>query len=509
MIVSYEKLHTAKIISEEVFIPLGNGIEVLIPPGAQNGDSWEVCVTPFTSPKPLAAAHLSDQTFLSNDEFLLSTINRNLVITNNDPAGVVSFLSKPDKSVPNFSSHKLTQFFNHIFLLIGRTLYWTDLDSYLAWYPDTINEADFRELEGETDNATALIRVNDILFIHFPQTIYIVEYTGKPTVVRILARSHGVGALSQHVIQAHQSAQYFLAIDNFYLYTPESGPKAIGQEIWKNFHRDTPNLSDVWSYLDLINNEVCWVTGDYLYAFNYLEGHWTRYSNEGLLAHTSTPWLRRHFDITHSPAESFSIVENNQITGLENLWLAGSTVCRELRENEIGGSVFGMRAPFLESDDISFGDIFNVKSVNAITFDASYDECYDGVRVLVSARNFVTEKVVWVDVGVWRSEDPLNRLTFKTQSGRILKFRFEMVIRENVSDGSRRFNGGQVAAGVFREVSDGSMRFDGKKKFVGKDVKRWDGKSDFGGKREFSYGYFELNAWGENIDPPSKLGPDK
>tara|TARA_R110000868_G_scaffold81743_1_gene231164 strand:- start:21437 stop:22966 length:1530 start_codon:yes stop_codon:yes gene_type:complete len=509
MIFSPDRIHTVQITAEETFIPIGDGLEVYFPPDAQNGDTWDLFITPFKTEQPLVTALLSEQVFLSSKREILSQLHKNLVIANNNTDGNFSFPTKQDQSIQDYRTEILVQFFNHLFLVKGKTVYWTDLDRYLNWYPDTNNEADFRELEGENDDATALVRVNDVLFLHFPQAIYSIEYIGKPTIVRILSRSQGTGAINPRAIAVHQSIQYFLGLDNFYLFSPESGVKAIGAEVWKGFVAFCTDFSKVWSYVDIINFEICWVFEDRILAFNYREGHWTKMSSEGIVAHTSTGWIN-NLQVIEQGVESESIIDTDKFAGLENLWVTADRVCREMRLTDKVSGAFTTETPYLISDNFTYGDIFRIKTVDVITFDCRYDNLYDGIRVYISAREFVTDRVVWKEVGVWRQRGRTKQLDFPGVAGRVFKYKFELVPFDNKSDGLRYFNEGQDADGIGKDTNDGFYYFDGdKEENRARQVQYFDGQITSNNMITETFGYFEINAWGEVMDMPVNVGPEK
>lgn len=190
----------------DAFVPLGDGIEVQIPEGAQAGDRWEVCVVPYQEPKPLSHAVLGDSVFVSNNQRLLSEIKTNLVQTHRDTKYTEGWTDLASKATYNLRSTKLAVHYNHVFLAKGRTLHWTDLDHIWNWYPRPTNEADFRTIEWESDDITAIIEVNDTLFVHFPTAVYTCDYIGKPTIVRINQRNEGHGAIGQNCIVAHRNS---------------------------------------------------------------------------------------------------------------------------------------------------------------------------------------------------------------------------------------------------------------------------------------------------------------
>jgi hypothetical protein len=474
----------------------------MLPANVQNGDSWDIIIEPFVTSQFVGSTFLGDSVLLSNELELLSEIKGNLVQTPNNSAGVFQHFCKPDVVIPNYRTPILAQHYNHVFLVIGRTLYWTDLDSLWNWYPDTNSEADFRELEMESEEATGLVRVNELLYLHFPRAIYVVEYVGKPTIVRITSRCHGCGSINHRSLLANQNVQYFLGLDNFYLYGIEFGSKPIGTEIWKQFILECTDITAVWCYLDSINNEVCWVSGDIVWAFNYREGHWARYSSNGMQSHCTSAWRYNFTPISEFGdliiGETDSIIEKVKPRGIENLWVKGDRV----------GQCLLMESPFLESDDINYGDMNFNKGVDVVHFDANYGDPWMGIQVYISGRQYTADEPAWVDCGIWQRGRNNDQRDFPMVSAKCFRFKFVFVERQNTYDGTMTFGGGHNFDGAAKEVYDGSCQVEGANHSPIQ-VPKFEGLVVPSAEKDLNF--FVLHGWGERVDLPSKLliGPDK
>lgn len=489
----------AQSASTDAFTALGYGIEVALPEGCQNGDSWELSITPLQSNTHLGHTLLGGDIFVSNQEELLSVLRGNLLLTNNTTKG--SFDHRDQSNiVPNFRTPILATYFNHIFLAVDRTLFWTDLDSYWNWWPATDSEADFRVIEWETENITALCELNETLYLHFPKAIYECVYTGKPTIVRILKRVTGAGSINHRSVIATKNAMFFLGPENFYLWSVDHGLQEIGKEIWNKFLKSSPDPMTTWAYHDQRNQEICWVNNGLVWAFNYVEGHWQKYSADGILSHTSTGWLKSFHQIGHEC--TCSSIEPDQLKGLENLWVGCWGIAREARLKDGVGARMAMATPYLETDDLTYGDVHAVKSTDLVVLDACVKEPWSGIRVLVAGKRRVQEKTVWKDGGVWVDDLAQTHRDFSEVAGRALRFRFEMVDKVLKADGSVSANGGQQLDGSRVDSLDGSIKLDGSMKVKdGNEVPEPDD-----GERWFA----QLYAWGERVNLPEEIvGPDK
>lgn len=486
------------ITKEGAWTPIGYGLEILIPPDAIDTDSWTLEVTPFTTPQRVTYACVNDTVAITSSYELLSLITANIVVSYNDTAHTFNYPDKRSKCKLNHRSSHLVLFFNHLFLAIDRTLWWTDLDNLWNWYPTPSSEADFRDIEWEPSNITALTKFNDVLFIHFPNCIYSVEYVGKPTIVKIGNRISGAGAVNSRCTGTTKTALFFLGTDNFYLWSPDQGLQAIGAEVWGKFTLQVTDWSAVWCYVDQRNSEICWVSGDVTWAFNYLEKHWQKYDSNGATCHASVPWYPEPAVAGESDT---ALIDRVYPTGMENLWITATGICREQRPTDALDDCLTYTNPFLETDEISYNDNHFHKKVDLVFLDCDYDYPWHGVDLKVSTNNYVSERARWVKVG---RHDKFKRgshqqIDFKARQGRVIKFRFELVSNLDVSLNE---NGLDLWNGALH-CNDESQRF------MGRQYRRCDGTLLFDGAVQ-KLNRFEFHSWGQRVDIPQTLiGPDK
>lgn len=494
---------------EDAFVHIGQGIEVLVPKGAKSGDAWELKLTPFTTPKHLDHTILGHNLFIASNQEILSQIQGNLVVTPNEASATFNIPNTAAKCVQDYRTNMVEAFFNHIFVVRGRTLLWTDLDNVWEWQPHPTNEADFRIIEWESCDATGLARSSDNLYLHFPNAIYEVTYVGKPTIVRITAKVHGIGAVTPRSLVVHNNIQFFIGSDNFYVWSPDVGLNAIGKDVWKKFIAVRGPLNAIWAYVDQRNNEICWVSDSRVWAFNFLEKHWAIYSTDGILDHASSTWTDPTPGIV-AGSEWPTIIDKVSVVGLENLWVTENAVVREQRWNDPLTGCISMSIPFLETDDISYEDQHFEKRTDLVLVDAKSQHPWVGLRVRVSGRNFITHGSRWVDCGLWTQRLPQHQLNFPAVSGKVLKFRFELV--DCLAWNGLLPNGGLQLNGIHLDIANGEIIMDGRRNdFLGHQFICADGTQSLAevvaGQRS---GFFEINSWGERVILPSEVyGPDK
>lgn len=496
VIISNERIPGARRGDDQTFVPIGYGLEVALPRDVQNGDSWEILVEPFKTEDHLTTAILGGEVFLASPSEQLSVLSRNLVISNNPDNSTEDWLGK-SQVCKSYRTENIATFFSHIFLAIGRTLFWTDLDNYWNWNPAVDSEADFRIIEWEKEDITALVVLNDVLYIHFPSSIYECQYVGKPTIVRIIKRLTGSGAAFPRTCLATKSALFFMGTDSFYVWAPDAGLKDIGQEVWTMFLEASSTLSSTFAYHDIRNHEICWVNGSFIWAFNYQEGHWAKYSSDGVVDHCTAPWHVDFAPIASSTTDSN--IEPDQWNGLENLWIGPCGLVRESRDGDSLARVLPLEQPYLESDDFTYGDIHSYKDTDLVVLDAEIEFPWSEVEVGAAGKRRVSQETTWSTVGVWNED--MEHLDFVAVVGKALRFRF--ALKENLLrfDGSQYPNGGQKLDGKKLDLANGSVKADGATK-----------------PHELGYGWVEvvptakaeLYAWGERVNLPERLvGPDK
>ncbi len=159
------------------------------------------------------------------------------------------------------------------------------------------------------------------------------------------------------------------------------------------------------------------MSGEVIWAFNYLEKHWQKYDSNGAIAHATVPWYPN--PPTADEADT-ALINRVYPIGLENLWITPSGVVREQRWDDDLADCLAYSNPYLETDEISYGDNHFHKKVDLIFIDCDYDYPWHGVDASVSVNNYVSERTRWVKVGHLDKfqHGSLQQVDFLARSGR-------------------------------------------------------------------------------------------
>lgn len=491
-------------VFQDAFVPIGDGLEVLIPKDVQNGDTWELEIEPLKVAEHLHTTYLDDQLLVTNEAEILSAVHGNLLITNNQTDGSTNPEFGSEHPLPNHRATAIELLFNHVFIARGRNLWWTDLSNIWNWFPSTDSEADFRFIEWEQDDISALVQVNEVLYMHFPTAVYEVAYTGKPLVVRILERAVGAGAISSRAVQVAMAVQYFLSAEGFYLYTPDAGKQNFGADIWDDFAAEVTDFLSVWSYHDRVNQEICFVTPSSIWAYNYTERHWQRYTNNTLTDHVTLATSSNFTTIADHTEASIAKV---RLDGMVNVWTGEDGLLREYVFGDDVGGCLEMGNPFLESDDFTYGDVHFRKTVDDVVVDFETSEEFEGLVVWVSGRDGMTHVPVWKEFT--KMNTPGDNANAPAVKGKVLRVKLEAPVRYHYLDGSRFLNGGQDLSGLFVPSLDGHDKLDGSLLLDDFGTPVYDGRFsilELGYPKQFK---FEIAAVGFRVDLPAQIGPDK
>ena len=496
------------------FVPIGRGLEAVFPQDVEVGMTWTLAVFPLTEPEGLVHTNSQHSASVCDAYFVgpqtnLTRLYGNLALQVVDSARIFTPNNGAfERSVPSLKSSCMAQSFGHLIISDHNVVRWSDLNSFWSWNPDTSNESDYRILDWECQAITAIVRANDIVYIHFPDAFYPMSYVGKPAIYNISQQSHGTGAISQSSIIVHKNAQYFISLDNFYQTHPVDGNIPIGEEVWKEFTEECVDPKATWTYVDQVNREICWVYKTVngfsrILAFNYIERHWSRYSANNLLDHDLRLEYATEIDHTVEPCV---VTETDKVVGYKNVWLRWNGLVEDARQGDPLEECLDMEQPFLETDHFTYGDIFNKKCVDVVVIDSDYRLPWSGWKVEVSAKERVTDEAEFEDFGLWR------KYMIHTDSRSVdstsfqYRLKLDSVLEE---DGIIKVNGRTFDESVFRYVWDGtlygSLAFG--LPYRSEEFGYWDGDGqpthcpDFG---------CELYAWGERVEGVLKdVGPDK
>lgn len=323
---------------------------------------------------------------------------------------------------------------------------WSHLYDWNNWTPDTDSEADFYICSSvqrgwdATTGVTGLRKLGDMLLTYTPNGIYATRYVGLPRVMRTDPFISDVGNGLPWGLASTRNAHFFYDLneENFFMLTTE-GLRPIGDPIKSyvlaDVNADFELAQRTWAYVDQRKSEITWVyvsrnsTGafDRAVVYNYESNLWYARSVENLHSFVQAGRRARRIEEIQTQVGSLegqcgSLVESGDTMG--RLWGGGNTaILREAAATDETSSVLWMPDPQLETGDYIFDNIQRVKDVGSIAVDSAWDEAC-GVRVSVSARQRLTEAVSYVDKGFWRPGLYEQKLTFKHEAGKILRYRF-------------------------------------------------------------------------------------
>lgn len=185
-------------------------------------------------------------------------------------------------------------------------------------------------------------------------------------------------------------------------------------------------------------------------------------------------------------------------------------VCREQGGGDSLSRCVGMTAPYLETDDVSYGDLHLLKRTDLVMLDMRTSFPWVGVKVYVSGRHFMSHPDNWEYCGLWTQELFGKQIDFLAVAGKVLKFKFVLVDGLNLE--GVQLNGGLSLDGKRLDVANGEIIMDGSRSdFLGKQSVLLGGTETLDGLAHQSrLNFAEIRAWGERVDlPQSLVGPDK
>lgn len=377
-----------------------------------------------------------------------------------DPPGIVRVTQM---AVP--AGRYVRAFFDH--LVVGAPTYrgithldrvmWSSLRDFAQWRPGTENEADsyicteYQRMDSVLRGVTGVELLGDLCLIFTPSCIYGMQYAGLPRVMRVdpLVPDYGNGLLYATVALDGAVAWYDVHHAGFYIYRGQ-GPEPVGAGIDDYFAEDVSSTyaQDTYAYVDRLNNEVLWVyksqesSGEYdkAVAFNFRNKTWSVRSVENTHSFARVQKRAKTIAELSGTIEALTgTIEDLEQTSEEFLLLWGSANGVVLQEASSGDAVEDLLAadvPVMETGDLLYNVAGRVKEVHEITVNATASS-WTGLQIEVSARESVDSSVAYVDVGTWTPTVAEKHLTFPTQAGKVLRYRFtgEGTVRDMVFSG--------------------------------------------------------------------------
>lgn len=355
------------------------------------------------------------------------------------------------------SGRYVTVFFDH--LVLGAPTYkgiftpertiWSHLKEFSMWDPHTASEADaytHSEYERGDDivkGVTGFAHYGEMLLIFTPSCIYAMQYVGLPRVMRVtpLIKDFGCG-LPFAVAELSNSCVWCdVHHGSFFAFRGE-GPENIGSPIASYFFGDVSN-DTAWlrltkAVVDRKNHEVLWLYHskaatsqiyDKAIVYDYFNNAWSTRLIDGI---TALGLLNKRSlavdDYEGVVDDDDSYINETEDSGEQLASIVATSVATtntllrtEITDDTIAATI--LSAPVLETRDLLYGSQQSIKEVSSIWLDADAD-IFNGVKVEISAREFVDDDVEYVNVGIWTKSLQERILTFAPQVGRILRYRF-------------------------------------------------------------------------------------
>lgn len=320
---------------------------------------------------------------------------------------------------------------------------WSHLHDYANFVPGTSSEADhyicseFQRQDNVVDGITGMVLYKNYCLIFTYSCVYAMRYTGLPRVVNVqpIIQDYGCGypytvaQLNDAIVWLDHKHQNFFAFRG-------AGPEPFGDAIWDYFSSDINtdfNLaSRLWTYVDQASAEVGWVycstasTGafDKAVVFNYGNKSWSVRDMQNVHCRVSAG--RRAVTGTElklSASAYTTQTANDLVISTETfgiLWGgAGTILLSEENASTASADVLTSTVPQLETGDYTYGSFAQVKEIAEM-----YLSCNSSVAVSVSQRKFPDSSVSYTSMGTWTSTIAQERLTFKTQAGKVLRYKF-------------------------------------------------------------------------------------
>jgi hypothetical protein len=332
---------------------------------------------------------------------------------------------------------------------------YSDLDDFDDFVPVTTNEADFYDLKMNFNHTpsgygiTGLKKLGDLMVIYTQSSIWNMRYVGFDNgVMQFVEQINDIGNIFPYSVTGYESYHAFIGRDDFYVYDG-STVQSIGGDIRKFFFSDlTTSVAYrrfTWGYCNPSKRELRWYyvssasTGtpycDKCVVFNWGTRSWYTEAgqsvNSGLAGMFVTTWtidLLTSFSSTidgldvgppvHLTIDSL----DNAVAVTDDIYTKrdGTTAYREDTTGTHGGQAQNV---ILETGDLFFDDVQTVKEIDTILIDA-YSSA-GSINVFVSARDYLSQAVTYVQAGVWApTSDIQKRFTGMRKAGRVFRFKF-------------------------------------------------------------------------------------
>lgn len=408
-------------------------------------------ITAYHRPK---AVRYADGVFLGSEYLPLTYVQGNVIPDWNLSLSGNTVKQPAARHWEMFKDHLICGYVTDSAVATGpNVLLGSGLRQFSWWQPKQENEAFVHDMTIEqdvleyADGITGIKNLGNTCAIYTPGGIYRMTYVGLPQVYNIYPMFDKLGNCFPHSLVGNNKLHAFISDENFYIMDEEYNTTAVGDPIKRYFFEDlTTDIEDrykLFGSLDRVSNLITWfyiregeteMNGRISYNFK---------TNEWFCGDASNVWstMPKLFiddgglSIADLPGDIASLTGTiKSLSGIINrqkLKLYGSSDSKVYKEQGVGDDFadsLNQSVPFIETGDINYGALDQVKEVYGMYLDADYDETTcDGIKVEVSARQYLSDSVVFTNVGTWTKGITEDFLSFAGVDGYVFRYRFTFI----------------------------------------------------------------------------------
>ena len=198
-------------------------------------------------------------------------------------------------------------------------------------------------------------------------------------------------------------------------------------------------MQNTWCFVDRTEGEATWVyrkdsLGGYFnraIVFNYLTETWYKRSIDNVYSFARLGRRAKTIsELTEKLGNLGGYIDDlgNTTVDLGRVWgCEEGTMKRGEVSTDLDATLLTQEQPILETGDLLYGSAQQMKTVSAITINAT-GTTFNGVQVEVSARERIDDAVSYTVVGTWTTSLAQRMLTFAPMAGKVLRYRFKPVL---------------------------------------------------------------------------------
>ena len=317
---------------------------------------------------------------------------------------------------------------------------WSDLYNFGSWGSSRRSEADYYDIL-ESDDAmisgiTGLKRLGSELFIYTSTGIYVVHYVGLPTVFRTDILIPDVGNDFRYGLVATERLHYFISErwSNIFVFNGQGVIPFVVEII--DFFLGDVNTSAAyrqmtWGYADTVENELVWcyisstsTTYDKEIVFNLRYKKWYVRAAEGLTAFCKGGRIcNKISDLSGTISGLTGTIQGLGVEVANQTKFWGDSSGRLLAEKS-DGTAISQAVPYLETQDLVYGDDTLVKELETMVIQAALGTA-PALEVYISTRENLDDAITYTKLNQnWIPTLREGRLTLPKKTGRVVRYKF-------------------------------------------------------------------------------------